>query len=46
MVSKIYKIVNDVNDKVYIGKTTNDLEIRFKQHLNDATRRERAASFI
>ena len=41
MKSKIYKIINDINDKVYVGKTTNSLDIRFKQHLADATRREK-----
>lgn len=40
MKSKIYKIINDVNDKVYVGKTVNSLSTRFKQHLNDATKRE------
>ena len=28
----IYKIYNDVNDKVYIGQTTKDIEHRFGQH--------------
>lgn len=32
----IYKIVNDVNDKVYIGKTTRTLEIRWKDHIKDS----------
>lgn len=32
----IYMIKNDINDKKYIGKTTNTIEYRFKQHLNDA----------
>jgi group I intron endonuclease len=39
MTSKIYKIVNDINDKVYVGKTTLELNARFRQHLTDATRR-------
>ena len=29
----IYKIYNDINDKVYIGQTSSTLEERFKQHL-------------
>lgn len=29
----IYKITNDVNDKVYIGQTTLSIEARFKRHL-------------
>ena len=29
----IYKIVNDINDKVYIGKTTRTMEIRWKDHI-------------
>ena len=32
----IYKIVNDINSKVYIGQTTYTLEDRFKQHLFSA----------
>ena len=31
---KIYIITNTVNDKVYIGQTTNDITTRFKQHCN------------
>ena len=30
----IYLITNTVNDKVYIGQTTNDITTRFKQHCN------------
>lgn len=36
----IYKITNDVNGKVYIGKTLFSVEKRWKEHLNDS-RRER-----
>lgn len=32
----IYKITNDVNGKMYIGKTDRDAEIRFKEHLYEA----------
>ena len=32
----IYQIVNDINNKIYIGKTNLDIEIRFKQHCKDA----------
>lgn len=32
----IYKITNDVNNKIYIGLTTTSLEKRFKQHLKNA----------
>lgn len=32
MAFEIYKIYNDVNDKVYIGQTTKGIDIRFKQH--------------
>lgn len=32
----IYKITNDINDKVYIGKTEFDIEKRFKEHCRDA----------
>ena len=34
--SYIYKITNNINDKVYIGKTNFPLEKRFKEHLHDA----------
>lgn len=39
----IYKIVNDVNDKIYIGKTSLTIEERFKEHLHDSAdiRREK-----
>lgn len=29
----IYKIINDINDKVYIGQTRNSLKERFQYHL-------------
>ena len=38
MISRIYKIVNDVNNKVYIGKTSDTIEARFKGHCYDSTR--------
>ena len=34
--SYIYKITNDINDKVYIGKTNFSIEKRFKEHCQDA----------
>lgn len=37
---QIYKIFNDINSKLYIGKTTKNSEHRFKEHLsqiNDGT---------
>ena len=34
----IYKITNDINDKVYIGKTCRSIEQRFKEHCRDAYR--------
>lgn len=33
---KIYKIVNTVTDKTYIGKTTKTLDERFKKHIYSA----------
>lgn len=36
MKGKIYKIYNDINDKLYIGKTLDTLESRFKQHKKDS----------
>ena len=35
----IYKITNDVNDKVYIGKTLSSIEQRFKKHKSDSEKR-------
>lgn len=29
----VYKITNDVNDKVYVGQTTETLEQRFRRHM-------------
>ena len=38
--SKIYKIINDINDKVYVGKTKSTIEKRFREHCADSTRRD------
>lgn len=40
MKSKIYKIENDINNKVYIGKTTLSLEERFSQHCREIYRKQ------
>ena len=32
----IYEIINDINDKKYIGKTEFSIEKRFKEHCRDA----------
>lgn len=32
----IYCIINDINDKVYIGKTVYSIDHRFKEHIRDA----------
>ena len=34
----IYKIENDINQKLYIGKTVKSLEERFKEHCKDSQR--------
>lgn len=34
----IYKITNDVNGKIYIGKTYNSIEKRFKEHCRERLR--------
>ena len=36
----IYKISNNINNKVYIGKTLSSLEKRFKEHIYDCERRK------
>ena len=38
MTGIIYKITNLINNKVYIGKTLETLETRWKQHKKDSTR--------
>ena len=38
--SKIYKITNDINNKVYVGKTENSLAQRFAEHCKDSQKRE------
>ena len=38
MVGYIYKIVNDINEKIYVGKTTSSIEERFKEHCKDCLR--------
>lgn len=35
----IYKIVNDINDKIYVGKTERTLEQRFNEHCYEMNRR-------
>ena len=32
----IYKIINDVNNKIYIGQTINTIEYRFNNHIKTA----------
>lgn len=39
MEGSIYKIYNDINNKLYIGKTVSSLEERFNQHVKDSKRR-------
>lgn len=36
----IYKIYNDVNDKIYIGQTKRALSVRFNQHLSKTRHKE------
>ena len=36
----IYQITNDINGKIYIGKTERTIEERFKEHCKDYTRRD------
>lgn len=35
-VGYIYKIINNINDKVYIGQTTRNIGTRWKEHQNDS----------
>lgn len=34
--AEIYKITNNINDKIYVGQTIRSLEKRKSRHLNDA----------
>lgn len=34
----IYKITNKINNKIYIGKTLETIEIRWKEHIKDSKR--------
>lgn len=38
MLNTIYKITNDINGKVYIGKTSLSIDKRFKQHVLDSNK--------
>ncbi len=40
MIGYIYIIKNDINTKVYIGKTTTAIQDRFKDHIYDAKRKK------
>ena len=37
--SYIYKITNDINGKLYVGKTNYTIEKRFEEHIHDSTRK-------
>lgn len=37
--SYIYKIKNNINNKIYIGKTNQSIEERFKEHCEDSVKR-------
>lgn len=36
----IYKVINDINDKIYVGKTLSSLEKRFTEHKEDSHRHQ------
>ena len=36
----IYQITNDINGKIYVGKTERSIEERFKEHCKDSKRRD------
>ena len=38
MIGKLYLITNTVNNKKYVGKTYQEVETRFKQHVSDSIR--------
>ena len=42
----IYKIINNINQKIYIGKTSSTIEKRFKEHCNDSKKKMRKKTSI
>ena len=42
--AKIYKITNVKNGKIYIGMTVDDLEQRFKEHIQECRRYEQGTT--
>ena len=43
----IYKIINDINKKIYIGKTSlESIEERFKEHLKDSEKQHKENRFF
>ena len=32
----IYKITNNINNKIYIGKTNRDINVRFQEHIDSS----------
>jgi group I intron endonuclease len=43
--AKVYKIINNITEKIYVGKTIKSLEERFKEHISNA-RKIRGSSLI
>ena len=41
----IYKITNDINDKIYIGQTINSIEYRFRSHINETNNSDKQNKF-
>ena len=41
MIGNLYMITNDINEKVYIGKTYTPLSDRWKRHIKDTYRTDR-----
>ena len=44
--SKIYKIVTDVDDMVYVGSTTHELYERWGRHLCDINKKRKLGQHI
>lgn len=44
--SIIYQIANKVNGKIYIGYSSKDPEVRFKEHCNDAKYKPKSSSLL
>lgn len=46
MIGRIYIIRNTINSKVYVGKTLKDINIRFREHIHNAYRKDENGDWL